>query len=516
MGLKRFFAGNKLGAHKWIVAFALLSLTGAVSAAVVTIPNLFPFLDSTGFVSTYNTHGAIKENGAFFQSLGTNGRSCATCHVASNAMGLSLPNIQARYFLTAGRDPLFAAFDGANCPNFTSRTPQAHSILLSNGLIRIPITLPALPEFSIRAIVDPNGCAITTDPATGWQVVSIYRRPLPTANLAFLSAVMWDGRESTVNPLNVESSFGPNLVKDLMQQAIDATTGHAQATEPPTLAQQNDIVQFEMGLFSEQIADAHAGLLNVDGANGGAQNLAATAPNYYPGMNDVLGTDPHGVPFSPSAFSLFSAWSNATPQAAHGPIAREVAAARADIAAGEVLFNTRTINITNVRGINDNASVAAALGVSLPVASFPGTCTTCHDTPNVGNHSLPLPLDLGLAHDPAQEHDPAVANSLAQLSLANVPVYEIDGCPDPFAEPPSSEPVTIYTTDPGKALISGACSDVNRVKGPILRGLAARAPYFHNGAARDLNEVINFYNQRFQMNLTATEKRQIIAFLNSL
>jgi cytochrome c peroxidase len=57
---------------------------------------------------------------------------------------------------------------------------------------------------------------------------------------------------------------------------------------------------------------------------------------------------------------------------------------------------------------------------------------------------------------------------------------------------------------------------VNRTKGPILRGLAARAPYFHNGAARTLSEVVNFYDQRFQMNLTESEKSQLVAFLNSL
>jgi len=109
----------------------------------------------------------------------------------------------------------------------------------------------------------------------------------------------------------------------------------------------------------------------------------------------------------------------------------------------------------------------------------------------------------------------APAQTANELSLANVPVYEIDGCPDPFAEPGASQTTPIYTTDPGKGLLTGACGDVNRVKGPILRGLAARAPYFHNGSARDLNEVLNFYNQRFQMNLTPTEKRQLIAFLNS-
>jgi cytochrome c peroxidase len=514
MGLKRLFARSKFGVRTWVVGIAALSLAGIVSAAV--IPNLFPFLDPTGLVSTYNTKGPINENNAFFQSLGTNGRTCATCHQASNAMGLSVLNIQARYLLTGGRDPLFASFDGANCPNSTSRTPQAHSVLLSNGLIRIPITLPATAQFQIRAISDPYGCAITTDPATGRQVVSIYRRPLPTTNLKFLSAMMWDGRESVTNPLNNKTSFGPNLLMDLKQQAIDATLGHAQATVAPTDEQQNDIANFELGLFSAQIADAHAGPLNIDGANGGAQNLVAIASQSYPGMNDVLGADPDGVPFNPSAFSLFSAWQNAKPQSVHGPIAREVAAARADIAAGEVLFNTRAINITSVRGINDNPAVAAALGTSLPVASFAGTCTTCHDTPNAGDHSLPLPLDLGLVHDPAEEHDPAISNSLAQLSLAKVPVYEIDGCPDPFASAGDTQPVKIYTTDPGKALISGACGDVNRVKGPILRGLAARAPYFHNGAARNLNEVLDFYNQRFQMNLTATEKRQLTAFLNSL
>jgi cytochrome c peroxidase len=57
---------------------------------------------------------------------------------------------------------------------------------------------------------------------------------------------------------------------------------------------------------------------------------------------------------------------------------------------------------------------------------------------------------------------------------------------------------------------------VNRGKGPILRGLAARAPYFHNGAAADLEELVNFYNQRFQMNFTNKQKKELIAFLNSL
>ena len=61
--------------------------------------------------------------------------------------------------------------------------------------------------------------------------------------------------------------------------------------------------------------------------------------------------------------------------------------ARAEIAAGEKLFNTAPAIITGVRGLNDNAALGSP-------ASITGTCTTCHDTPNVGNHSVALPLDI--------------------------------------------------------------------------------------------------------------------------
>lgn len=495
----------------------LLPLLGAVlfvtsaAAAVVVIPNLFPFIDQTGMVSTYSASGPIVENSPFFQSLGTNGRSCATCHVVGNAMGISAQNARERFLLTRGHDPLFAAVDGANCTNTSSDDPATHSLLLRNGVFRIAITMPANPQFQIRAAVDPYGCAITTDPTTKLQTVSIYRRPLPATNLQFLSAVMVDGRE-TVAPLNDANTFEANLLTDLMHQAMDATTGHAQATEPPSTAQQQAIAEFELGLSSAQMFSNTAGLLNASGALGGARNLAST--NYYPGINDALGGDPTGAPFNPNAFNLFSAWDGANTVNGRQP---GMAASRAEIAAGEKLFNSRALTITSVRGLNDNAALAAALGVSLPIESFTGTCTTCHDTPNVGNHSSALPLDIGTGHDAAQESDAQIANGLSQLSFPRVPVYEITGCPNPFAaNGSSSAPYVIYTTDPGKGLLTGQCADVNRIKGPILRNLAARAPYFHNGAAKDLNEVVNFYNQRFQMNLTDREKSQLVAFLNSL
>jgi hypothetical protein len=503
--------GHISARRKWIFLASLLGLATVASAAI--IPNLFPFLDPTGLISTYNTAGPIDQSGPFFQSLGTNGRSCGTCHLASDAMGLSVQSIRTKFANTHGKDPLFAAIDGANCPNDTSHDASAHSLLLRNGLIRIAMPVPPGAQFQIKAYRDPYGCAVVTDANTGAQTVSVYRRPLPTTNLRFLSAIMFDGRE-THQPLTSASTFQANLMTDLLAQSVDATLTHAQATAPPTPAQQNAIVNFELGFSSAQTYDFRAGWLNRGGATAGP--LALNSQSYYPGENDSLGADPDGKPFNSTGFTLFSAWENAG-NSRHGDDDDDHAEARRQIAAGEKLFNTRALTISNVRGLTDNAALASALGTTVPIPPFQGFCTTCHDTPNVGNHSLPLALDIGTGHDPTVETDPLIANGVSQLSFPDLPIYEITGCPNPFADPTRPlEPYVILTTDPGKGLVSGLCSDVSRTKGPILRGLAARAPYFHNGAAANLSELLDFYNLRFQMNLTPQEKSELIAFLNSL
>ena len=490
--------------RKFFLVAGLLGVTAVASAAM--IHHLFHFLDPTGIISTYNANGGPIDEGSknpFFDSLGTNGRSCGTCHLGSDAMGLSVRSIQAKFLRTSGHDPLFAAVDGANCPDNTSDDPSAHSLLLKNGLIRVPLQLPATAQFKIAAYRDPHGCAIQTDSSTGAQTVSVYRRVLPTTNLRYLSAVMFDGRE-TISPLTNATTVQANLFADLLHQSIAATLTHAQAAQPPTLEQQTAIVNFELGLTSAQTGSFRAGELDAAGARGGAVNLSAQS--YYPGSNDSLGADPQGGPFNSTAFTLYNSFDGRR---------RDT---RQDIADGEKLFNTRALTISNVRGLNDNAALAKALGTTVPIAPFQGFCTTCHDTPNVGNHSLPLALDIGTGHDPTVESDPLIANGVTQLSFPELPIFRITGCPDPFGDPlhPSSTPFVILTTDPGKGLISGLCSDVGRTKGPILRGLAARAPYFHNGAARDLSELLDFYNQRFQMNLTREEKESLIAFLNAL
>jgi cytochrome c peroxidase len=489
---------------------ALLFAAFAAAAAAPDLGESSINIDPSGALQTINVNGPTNTNGAFFQSLGTNGRSCSTCHVADQAMSMSPPQIRQRFAQTHGSDPLFAAFDGANCPNGNALDPAAHSLLLSHGLIRIPLTVPANAQFTVTVVHDPYGCALVAGP-NGVLTLSTYRRPLPTTNLGFLSTIMFDGRESpagATTALGTISSFPANLNRDLTQQAIDATLIHAQANAAPTTEQLTDIVSFEMGLFTAQVYDRAAGYLHAGGALGGALYVSTDEKNYYPGINDVLGADPFHIAFDDTSMTLFAAWENGGNPADYGradAIRRE---ARSDIAAGEVLFNTAPLTISAVRGLNDNA----ALGN--PV-SFQGTCTSCHDTPNIGNHSLPLPLDIGIGHTPRAglETDPNIQQAIAELDEPDLPIFLVKGCNTPFS---AGQPVSFYTTDLGKGMITGLCSDLNRVKGPILRGLAGRAPYFHNGAAATLLQAVNFYNQRFAMNLSEEQKRQLVAFLNSL
>jgi cytochrome c peroxidase len=483
-----------------IVAFAVVARIGYAEPAPEG-SDLIVTADPSGFMGTLSINGRIDRSGPFFQSLGTNGRSCATCHDPREAMSFTPAHAQMLFAATGGTDPLFARVDGANCDNVQNDDPAGHSLILRNGLIRIALPVPVNAEFSISVVSDPYGCALRIDPKTHVLTVSVYRRPLPATNLSFLSAVMFDGRE-TIAPLTSAATDAANLRADLSQQAIDATLEHAEATTPPTAAQLDGIVGFELGLYTGQLWDDRAGALESDGASGGPVSLSAQP--YYPGINDPLGGNPNGTAFDAAAMTLYAAWTQTPPPAD----ADDSSAARAEIAAGEALFDSAPLTITNVRGLNDNPALGKPSAIR-------GTCTTCHDAPNVGDHSLPVPLDIGTSHtaDPSFESDPIIAAALSQLSMPQLPVFLISGCPDPFNPGQSA---SFYTTDPGRALITGRCSDFNRIKGPILRGLAARAPYFHNGSAATLGEVVDFYNLRFQMGLTEAQKEALVAFLNSL
>ena len=74
----------------------------------------------------------------------------------------------------------------------------------------------------------------------------------------------------------------------------------------------------------------------------------------------------------------------------------------------------------------------------------------------------------------------------------------------------------MITNDPGKALITGKCRDIGTFTVPTLRGVASHEPFFHDGAAASLLDVVNFYNDRFSIGLTDQETADLGAFLSAL
>ena len=462
--------------------------------------NSLEFTDPTGTLRTYddNKNISLKQNKirnqAFFESIGTNGRSCVDCHVPGDAWTITPAHVQYRFThpidLTdpdclidvttcaavtdpsqAGLDPIFRPNDGASSPladvSTAAARQQAYSMLLSKGVIRVGLPIPPNAEFDLHAVDDPYGYASASE-------LSLFRRPLPSSNLRLsppdkkttgtpiLTTVMWDGRETLP---------GHDIIFDLMDQANGATLGHAQATAGLTTQQRQDIVDFETGLHTAQAVDDAAGDLAAGSGHGGPDWLAANQP-FYPGINDVLKGDAQtGAPFTPDAFTIFAAWDGSP-----DPV-------KAQIARGEKLFDEKPIQIAGVGGLND------AIGV--PVIQ--GTCTTCHDAPNYGHHSLPLPIDIGIADGARRTPD--------------LPLYTLRN---------KQTGALVTTTDPGRALVTGRWADIGKFKGPILRSLAARAPYFHNGSAATIADVIAFYDARFAIGFTDGETADLAAFLLAL
>ncbi|MEP6609537.1 MAG: cytochrome C [Burkholderiaceae bacterium] len=465
-----------------VFAETAFSPTGGLPA----LPNLVPTINDSGFAATFSKVDVIDRTGPFFQSLGINGRSCSSCHIQGEGWTITPRGVQARFEKTQGDDPIFRLVDGSNSPvadvsTFEARR-RAYSMLLSKALIRVGIGIPDGAEFELAAVDDPYGFASAKE-------LSLFRRPLPTANLEFLSAVMWDGRETIADPKSIDCVVGTTncfatLHFSLGNQSNSATVGHSEAPLPISSAQRDAIVDFQMALFTAQIFDAQTGYLTSQGARGGA--VALSSETFYFGINDTLAGDYRShLPFTSNSMTLYDPWNTVQPDASIGnaELRDRVASARHAVARGQALFNSKSIEIRGVKGLND------ALGVPI----IAGTCTTCHNAPNIGDHSVPLPLDIGIAD--------------AARRTPDMPLYTLRN---------KATGETLQTTDPGRALISGKWKDIARFKGPILRGLAARAPYFHNGLAGNLSEVVEFYDTRFGMKLSKEEKADLAAFLRTL
>lgn len=468
--------------------------------------NLKYYRDQAGYHATYAPIGSLdfSTNNDFFNpTLGTNQRSCGTCHAPQTAWSITPALVQAQFQATQGTDPLFRANDGSVSPladvsTVTARC-NAYKMLLKYADIRIALKLPANANFTLTAanINDPYKYASLVNG------LSLFRRPMPATNLGFLKDVMWDGRETVV-----DINGNINLDTSLANQANNAVLGHA-AGMALTAIQKSNIVGFEKSLFTAQFQDLLAGGLDQNFAKGGPINLA-----------DPAIASPNPPPQAPRGFTLYDNWQQLPGNSA-------INLARLAIARGQRVFR------------NGN------LGMRPTNPPTPRHCATCHQLPNVGSY---LAQAGGTTPDSekfinVRTSDPAFISRINATLLAELPKYTLefdvlprkpipDGALDAVNGAPcvpTSRHCKITTTDPGRALITGDYADINKFRTPPLRGLAGRAPYFHNGVAKTLNDVVKNYINIFGITVTTSptpstdpnvltqqEINDLAAFLNSL
>lgn len=439
--------------------------------------------------------GAMPTDGhPFFEPQAPNGRACVTCHQPADGMSLSAETARARWAATGGRDPLFAGYDGSNCPTLPQGERASHSLLLDYGLIRIQRPWPGQdiagnpirPDFTIEVVRDPWGCnsGPVYGPGAREPNISVYRRPRPAANLKYLLAVgfAYDPKEGMPLPLDPLSGrpMSGNLMADgrsgtLNGQLLDASRTHLELLRNMDDAEMARIIDFEGRVYAAQQRHRTGGDVDTMGALGGPRRLMESEPGQ-------LGSIGRPV------WSEFEAWENIPANANLTPAER---AFRQSVARGARVFRERMFLITDSAGIN------SPIGFGNPVRN---SCVFCHNMTQMGNDVAPGQVDLGTTNAPFADPAP------------HLPLFRIR-C---LGEPHPHYGNVILTHDPGYALTTGRCADVGRITLQSMRGLAGRAPYFSNGSARDLRAVIDYYERRYNIGYTEQEKQDLVNLMSVL
>jgi cytochrome c peroxidase len=452
---------------------------------------------STGDASAGNAHGRrkpptrgdIRRGKQLFDKPfpDTNGRACATCHVHEDHTALTPAHVSALFASDPGA-PLFNRID-ADDPN----APVPSYEHLKKGLVRVLLKLPENMD-----LIDLAGVVVTPSDRT----VVVWRGVPTVENTALTAPYQLEGRATT-----------------LQEQAQGAIIAHSEG---------HNVGRREL----DRIADFERALFSSDRARAVAQALER-------------GTPLHGIPRPEDRMRL-------TAEEAHG---REVYNKACEACHGGPT-NDRIVN----RAVHDRAFAKLKpdgnLLFQVPATNPPTPVPLPRDSEFI-NAGFGFFSYLGqLGAFPTFNGSVALpryryrfytdgTRATKQVDLPPLPVT-LSGDPADIRPPVDSDGNPIvgpnllpqaFSTDPGRALITGDPADFEAFDVPQLRGIARTAPYFHDNSFATLVEVVDIYS-RFTLqafpplnlprvnppefegappeSLTPIEKRDLIAFLSRL
>jgi hypothetical protein len=301
-------------------------------------------------------------------------------------------------------------------------------------------------------------------------------------------------------PLAVDRESGQltsgNLLADdrertLLGQARDALRTHADFSGAFDAMQLQRIVAFEAAMYTSVSYHQHAGSTDSAGALGGPDALSKAPAGK---LQSTKGNPIWGefTPWAaPAAGMMPASASTDTTDTDAGaePAQRDF---RESVARGASIFAGKQFLVSDTAGITDT-------GFGNPVRN---SCAFCHNMLHAGMDVAPGQVDLGTTNLPN-------ANPLPEL-----PLFRLTCRRGARTHPHLGR--VVYTHDPGYALSTGKCIDIGKITAQSLRGIAARAPYFVNGSAKTLSEVVDFYDKRYEMKLTDQEKLDLTHLLEVL
>lgn len=423
----------------------------------------------------------------FSQALpGSNGRSCATCHVLDEQTALSVENVEAR-LASSPEDPLFHPLD-ADDPDADELTFEH----LRKGLVRVVLPLPATMD-----VVDLQGRVVT--PAD--RKIFVWRGVPSIANTASTGPFQLDGRES-----------------NLRVQAQSAFTAHSEGG-PLSEAVRTRIADFERAQFSSSRAQLVSLLLE-------------------------LGVPRHLVPIPERTMALSAVerrgravYERACAGCHGGPTTHEIVnrALHDGLffeldAAGNVIFDVPP-GQGPVPRLRPHTGEFLNIGVGLMSGyGQMGAIPSFNDDVELPRYRFRFYRD---ATRTAKIVDLPPIPVTASGDLNDItPALDERGAP--IVGP--SLGTQLFSTDPGRAAITGDPLDFEAFDVPQLRGLAGTAPYFHDNHAGTLRQAVDLYS-RFILpflpalglpqqppegpglpaeSLSPTEKDELIAFLRKL
>lgn len=421
----------------------------------------------------------------------TNGRSCATCHVPKDHFTLTPAHV--KKLLADNRyDPLFNVID-ADDPAAKQLTFEH----LKRGLVRIWLPLPENVD-----VIDMAG-KVTTPPD---RKIFVWRSVPSIADGALTAPYQLDGRAATLEKqaqaaIQSHSEGGAVSKKEL---ELIAEFVRAQFSSERT---RKVAAELASGVELAKVSDAEASLKLSPEEMRGKDVYEKVCASCHGGANKATIVDRkiHDLAFP---------------------------ALKSD---GTVLYKVPTTNppAPVLASQPDNEFINVGTAMENFLAQIGVTEQTEHRilTRGVRFPAYRLRFYKGVSRAEV------VADLPPMVPPWNLFRADHDGNP---IQGPNLFPLQMFTTDPGRALITGNPYDFEAFDIPTLRGIGNTAPYFHNNIAETLEDAVELYSDHFLAKfpslslpgekkpdpdgensdapdaLTTGQKRDLVAFLKRL